>query len=442
VLCGNGYWGQYAAGRHNLDNPRREFNMRRPGDRDNMIVSPKVFPMISALHARPLIAALCLFGVATVAYAQKKPSSQPAVLRTPIGITEVGLLGGAAYRIDVPADWNHSLVVYYHGYTENPAGFHIAAHLDSQTQPMFQRHYAIVQSGYSQAGWALQQAYPETEQLRKYFVHAYGQPRETYVAGRSMGGALVMVTLELNPKPYLGGLDLCGAVGPSYEPYQRRFAWRAAFDYYFPGIMPTLVPSPPSFEETPALREKALAALRANPAAATEMRELTDLHTDNEVARMMVYFTYVISDMQKRAGGNPFDNRNYIYTGTNGAVSASDYALNDGVHRYTADPKAREYLIHHYTPSGRLGRPMLALHTVYDPLIPATTLSLYSHQVEMAGAGQNLVQQYVHRDGHCTFSEEEVGHAFDELVQWTHGSPRPIPGLLRLSTENPRTAAR
>ena len=86
--------------------------------------------------------------------------------------------------------------------------------------------------------------------------------------------------------------------------------------------------------------------------------------------------------------------------------------------------------MHHYSPSGHLTRPMLALHTVYDPLIPATTLSLYEHQVQMMGEGQNLVQKYVHRDGHCTFSSDEVGRAFDELVQWTHGGSRPTPGLL------------
>ena len=360
----------------------------------------------------------------------QKPASAPEVLRTPGGITEVGLIDGATYRIDVPADWNHSLVVYYHGYVQGPTSFRIAEKLSSQTQPLFERHYAVVQSGYSQAGWALQQAYPETESLRKYFTRAYGQPRETYVTGSSMGGALVMVTMELNAKVYKGALDLCGAVGPSFEPFQRRFAWRAAFDHYFPGVMPTLVPVPVNYETSPALQAKVLAALKANPTAAAELRGLTGLHSDAEVAHDMTYFTYVIGDMQRRAGGNPFDNRNYLYTGTNPTDSASDYALNDGVKRYGANPHAVEYLVHHYTPNGRLEKPMLALHTLYDPLIPPTTLALYAHQVEMAGFGQNLVQQYVHRDGHCTFSPEDVGKAFDELVTWTHGGARPAPGLL------------
>ena len=59
---------------------------------------------------RLLTAVLCLLGMAADTHAQK-PSSQPEILRTPAGVTEVGLLDGAEYRIDIPADWNHSLVV-------------------------------------------------------------------------------------------------------------------------------------------------------------------------------------------------------------------------------------------------------------------------------------------------------------------------------------------
>jgi hypothetical protein len=85
----------------------------------------------------------------------------------------------------------------------------------------------------------------------------------------------------------------------------------------------------------------------------------------------------------------------------------------------------------HYTPTGRLTRPMLAVHTMYDPLIPGTTLALYAHEVEAAGFGENLVQQYVHRDGHCAFSRQQVGESFDELLAWINGGKRPAPGLLR-----------
>jgi hypothetical protein len=351
------------------------------------------------------------------------------VLQSPAGLTEVGQLDGAPYRIDIPSGWNHALVVFYHGYATRPVTFHIAQPLTRQQQPFLNRRYAVAQSAYSQTGWALPQAFPETEALRRYFTRKYGQPRASYVVGRSMGGELVSVTLELNPKPYLGGLDLCGSVGPAFESFERRFALRAAFDVYFPGVMPPLIPVPPDFEDTIADRDKVLAALRANPASATLMRNLTGLRSDFDLAHDVPYWTFVVGDMQRRAGGNPFDNRNTIYTGASPTSSAIDVSLNEKVKRYAAVPRARAYLMRHYTPNGHLGRPMLALHTIYDPVVPAATLELYDHQVQAAGASANLVQQIVDREGHCNFTEEEVGDAFDDMVQWAHGGPRPIPGM-------------
>lgn len=365
-----------------------------------------------------------------LAQASPTPTGEPEVLRTASGTTEVGVLGRAEYRIDVPANWNRGLIVFYHGYSESPFRFRLDGSIGAQPDQMFRRGYAVIQSGYSESGWALQAGYADSEVLRKYFVKAYGNPRETYAAGGSMGGALTMITMELNNKVYIAGLDLCGAVGPSYVHLNRRFAIRAAFDYYFPGMMGPLDPVPVTFEESEPLRQRVLAGLRAKPDAALAMRELTLLHSDVEVARVIGYYTYVIGDMQRKAAGNPFDNRNYIYTGT-GVNTATDYALNDGVRRYAPEPRARDYLMAHYWPTGRLTRPMLALHTIYDPLIPATTLSLYASEVAHAGFADNLVQQYVHREGHCTFTPDEVGRAFDELVVWAHTGKAPQAGLLR-----------
>ena len=361
--------------------------------------------------------------------AQKPQDAQ--TLQESGATTEVGVLDGAEYRIDVPADWNGSLVIYYHGYAEHGATFHIAEHLRLGLEALAERHYAIAQSAYSEGGWAVQQAYPETEALRRYFDKKYGHPKEVYAVGGSMGGALVMITLELNPKPYVGGLDLCGAVGPTFVSFDRRFALRAAVAAYFTGVMGPRGPVPADYDDTAAVRERILNALKANPADATLVRDLMGLHTDANVARDISYFTFVIADMQRRAGGNPFDNRNWIYSGTNATVSSSDVELNESVRRYAADRKARDYLVRHYTPTGHLGRPMLAVHTVYDPLIPPTLLTLYNEMVEGAGLGDRLVQQYVPHDGHCAITPEEIGHAFDELVSWTHGGARPLPGLLR-----------
>ena len=391
---------------------------------------------------RGCAAILLLTGLTpALAAGRVRTDPEPEVLHTSAGTTEVGTLDTVPYRIDIPTNWNHALVVFFHGYSEGPYTYRASGPLTEQTQPLFDRGFAVIQSGYSTPGWALAEAYPETEQLRQYFLRRYAEPVngknakkpgniETIVAGGSMGGALVVAALELNPKPYAGGLNLCGSVGPTDLAFQRRFAWRAAFDFYFPGVLPPIDPVPLDFQESRALRHRAEDALHQNPAAATAMRNLTWLHTDHEVADNMVYFTYVIGDIQRRAHGNPFDNRNFLYSGTDPGSSATDNALNDGVRRYTGDPKARDYMIRHYTPTGRLNRPMLALQTTYDPRIPTRTLEVYKEQVQIAGFSDNLVQQYVHRDGHCTFTADEVGHTFDELLNWIHTGKRPTPGIL------------
>lgn len=388
------------------------------------------------LRPRPRFAAalalllLLAGGTRSASRAQSKKPVDPEVIHSAEGTTEVGVLDGAEYRIDIPSGWNGSLVVYYHGYAEHGTSFHITEHLHPDLESLTERHYAVVESAYSEGGWAVQQAYPETEALRHYFDHKYGHPKDTYAVGGSMGGALVMITLELNPKPYTGGLDLCGAVGPTFVSFDRRFAMRAAFDIYFPGVMGPLDPVPADFDDTAVVRERVANALKANPANAVLIRSLMGLHTDANVARDISYFTFVIADMQHRSGGNPFDNRNWIYSGSNPVSSATDISLNETVRRYTGDKQAREYLVHHYTPTGRLGRPMLAVHTVYDPTIPVGLLSLYSEMVESAGATDRFVQKYVPRDGHCAITPEEIGRAFDELVTWTHGGAHPSPGLL------------
>ena len=343
-------------------------------------------------------------------------------------LTQVGSLGGADFRVDIPANWNHSLVVFYHGYALGPTRYKQDAKPGGAISPFLDRGYAVIQSGFSVYGWALPQAFADTELLRKTFVKQHGQPRETYVSGQSMGGALTMMTLERNPEPYNGALNLCGAVLPTNEWAQRRFALVAAFEYYFPGLLPDLAPAPVNFVESDALKATLLQALKANPEKAAIMQRLTALYRDEDVAHLMQYIIYQISDFSRKGGGDPVDNANWIYTGT-GSIE-EDFRLNDGVKRYNADPRARAWMIQNYTATGKLRKPMLAVHTVYDTLIPATSLAEYSQRVSESGSVDYFTQQYVDHVGHCAFSTDEIGRAFDELIGWTHGGPKPKGGKL------------
>jgi hypothetical protein len=239
-----------------------------------------------------------------------------------------------------------------------------------------------------------------------------------------MGGFLTMVLVESFPTAYDGGLALCGPLASaSFLMGRRVFDFRVVFDYFFPGALPSPASVPADYFMTPALNQRTLDLLEANPSKAAEIRSYTGIRTNKDVAGAVVFFTYILKDLQQRGGGNPFDNRGVIYEGT-----SDDNALNDGVTRYAAEPRATDYVRRYYTPSGRLTRPLLAIQTTYDQLIPAWVTNAYSNIAELSGSSHLFVQQYVKRDGHCAILPAEVSRGFEQLRQWKAAGTRPPAG--------------
>lgn len=350
-------------------------------------------------------------------------SSTPAAV--PVR-TETGMMNGASYRIDVPQNWNHGLVLYFHGYEPRPQIYDPKYPPGRVLQEILNRGYAVARSGYAAGGWAIPQAASEAEALRRHFHRKYGAPRETFLMGHSMGGLLTLMSLEENPKDYAGGLALCGVMAPADLMMQRAFANRVAFDAFFPGVLPDVNHIPATFmmNDIPTINA-VQKSLDANPKQAAIVRDLADIHTNHALADVLVFNTFVIEDLRLKSGGNPFDNRNLIYTGTD-----NDPLLNERVRRYAADPNAYRFLASWYSPTGNLRRKLLEVHTIYDPLVPAFNTSWYDEQTRRLGNGANFVQQYVDRDGHCNITAAQTGLAFDELLNWVHNNKRPTPGLL------------
>jgi hypothetical protein len=164
-------------------------------------------------------------------------------------------------------------------------------------------------------------------------------------------------------------------------------------------------------------------ALAGNPEKAAVFRAMFRFKSDKDAAGVVAFGVALASELQERTGGNPFDNRDIVYTG-----SPDDNALNSGVKRYTADAKAAAYLRAFYTPTGRLEKPMLAIHTVYDPLVPAWMPNNYRTLAELNGSSTLFTQQYVKRDGHCTMTPAEIAKGFDELRDWARKGERPTAG--------------
>lgn len=335
---------------------------------------------------------------------------------------ELGEINGAKFRIDMPANWNGGLVMYCHGYNPKPVAY------DEKENPLLNvfldQGYAVAQSGYASGGWAIQEGAVDTENLRRYFVKKYGKPKETYVTGHSMGGFLTMTLMELYPGIYDAGMPMCGPLAPTVNFMARgAFDAKVLFDYYFPGALPGPIGIPADFQNTPDLAKKIEAVLDSSPEKSAVLRRQNGTKSNKDLAGVLTFLTYLLKEMQERAGGNPFDNRNIIYSNTD-----DDNKVNAGVKRYAADAKATEYLRNFYTPTGRINRPMLAIHTSYDPLVPVSVPNIYQSLVDSSGTSSLFVQQYVKHDGHCRITPEETKRGFSELREWKSSGVRPKAG--------------
>ena len=338
---------------------------------------------------------------------------------------EVGAINNAAFRIDVPENWNGGLVVYCHGYNPQAMKFN-----DQKLNPVLQvfadQGYAVAQSGYAAGGWAVEQAITDTESLRRYFIEKYGKPKETFITGHSMGGFLTMMLMETHPTAYDAAMPMCGPLAATdYFMARGAFDSYVLFNYYFPGVLPEPTKIPKDMVNDRALQTKIEAALDAAPEKAAALRKFRDsnLKSNRDLASTTAFIAYMLKELTERAGGNPFDNRYVIYNGT-----LDDNKTNSEIARYSADPKATAYMRSFYTPTGRIQNPMLAIHTSYDPLVPVWIPNTYNSTIEQAGASNLYVQQFVKHDGHCAITPEETARGFSELREWKSRGTRPPGG--------------
>jgi len=338
--------------------------------------------------------------------------------------TEIGEINGAKFRVDIPENWNGGLVMYCHGYSP-VAGTFKEGKLPAVLAVFTEQGYAVAQSGYAAGGWAIQEAVEDTEALRRYFTNKYGKPKETFVTGHSMGGFLTMIFMERFAPSYDAGLALCGPLAPTtYFMERGAFDARVVFDYYFPGALPPPDKIPADYKNSQEAAKQLQAVMDSQPEKAAALLRYSGAHNTKDLAGTLTFITFMLLDLQQRSGGNPFDNRNNIYE------TAEDYnALNDGVKRYAADPRAAEYVRNWYTPTGKLTRPMLAIHTSYDPLVPVRIPARYPELVEQSGSQSMFVQQYVKHDGHCAILPNEVAAGFTELREWKDKGLKPHAGL-------------
>jgi pimeloyl-ACP methyl ester carboxylesterase len=345
-----------------------------------------------------------------------------------------GRLGNALYEIEVPTNWNGDVVLYAHGFNGSEPFLIVSP-------PPLRQHFvdggfAWAASSFSANGYDPQAGVDDTLALLDYFRQNVGAPQRAYIYGSSMGGHVVVSSLEQHPDAFAGAFSECGVVA-GVEEMDYLVGYEALGQY-----MAGLELLPPSNIETykTAVMEQLIPAL-GNPsnrrltakgrAFENVLENLTGgprpFRHEGFLDRFSGDFTVTFDDLaQQTLAARAATNANVTYH-IGAGFGLSDSELNSGVYRLTADPSARNATSHPaFAPlTGKLTVPLLTLHTTGDGFVPFSMEQDYRRAVDAAGNGSLLVQRAIRRPDHCQFTEAEREQAWDDLVQWVEGGTKP-----------------
>jgi uncharacterized repeat protein (TIGR01451 family) len=361
-------------------------------------------------------------------------SDDPSAALSTQGVCEDGdQASGAKYRICMPAltPWNGDLVVYAHGYVayNEPVAIpedQLVVGDVSLPDVVNAFGYAFATTSYYTNGLAVRAAIPDLVDLVDVFVSTQPvTPTRVYLTGASEGGLITALALEEHPEVFDGGLAACGPLGGLQPQAGYLGDYRVAFDYYFPDLMPgPPITIPQSLIDgwephyaaviepvisSPTSAYSLTQLLNVTGAAYEPVDPLTMLTTTHGA---LWYNVFATNDAKAKLGGQPFDNSDRVYTG-----SDDDDRLNDAVQRFVADQVALDEMEAHYLPTGQLSVPMVTIHTTLDEIVPCWHEALYHDRAVASQAWPWLDSITIPRYGHCNFLPSEVVQAFLLLVE-------------------------
>ena len=360
-----------------------------------------------------------------------------------------GVLGGAQYHVEVPANWNGKLVMYAHGYAGE-------TNLLSVNDPSIRRYliqngYAWAASSYSKNFYDVRVGVEDTNALALEFnkiAKANGRelaaPSKLYITGHSMGGHITAAAIEdeafatANHKvKYNGAVPMCGVVGDT-----------ELFDY-FAGAQVTAqalaglpkYPTPNWSDISAQVTSTLFTTFPSVPTAtgakfASVVKNLTGgerpmfglgLAAGGSFAAVWGVFGSdgTVNGILNRS---TLDTNRFTYT-IDGDVPGST-ALNSSVLKLTAAADANRLRTDglRWIPkaNGEFKIPVVTLHTLGDLYVPFSMEQIYNKRVAAKGNSTWLVQRAVRGISHCDFTIAEQVEAFDAMIKWERDGVKPV----------------
>ncbi len=359
-----------------------------------------------------------------------------------------GVLGGAGYRVEVPANWNGALVMYAHGYAGEGNTLNI-------TNPAIRRYliqngYAWAASSYTKNYYDVRAGVEDTNALALEFnriaaanARPLATPRRTYITGHSMGGHITAAAIESealrtarNKVRYHGAVPMCGVMGDT-----------ELFNY-FSGAQVTAqalagVPQNPFTEWANVSAQVTSTLFTTFPSVPTAtgakfMSVVENLTGgDRPLFDLGVAYGGSFSPVWGVFGRDGTVNGilNKDVTDTTGLTytiagdPAGSAALNASAQKVMPAPDAnrlrRDGLRWIPKANGEISIPVVSLHTLGDLYVPFSMQQIYRKRVEAKTNGSRLVQRAIRGISHCDFTVAEQVEAFQAMVLWEQNGTKP-----------------
>jgi len=372
---------------------------------------------------------------------------------------------GAAYRIEVPAGWNGTLVMFAHGF--RGTGNVVWVDEPQLRQYFVDNGFAWAASSYARNGYDPGDGVVDTHDLLQQFPSITGlsaqQVKQVIMTGLSMGGEITTAEIEAYKGDFAGAMPYCGVL-----------AGNDLFNYYLGANVTAAGLTGTTIKYPAGLVNGQNYAVGYDSAVRSELPALgITSGTGGFITNLTATGTLWADTVEQLSGGTrpgfssaldywnsfgfaPLTNIPFLfglYPGLNGgtlgfadgSVAGNEatfyrFADNAGVMRQQEIALNNEVLRVPVTATtsadtltsaelpiihGDPGIPVLSIHGIGDLFVPFSMDQRYDQMMTANGEGNLFVGRAIREVTHCGYQTSELSAGFAALVNWIDTGKRP-----------------
>jgi pimeloyl-ACP methyl ester carboxylesterase len=373
---------------------------------------------------------------------------------------------GGAYRIEVPPNWNGTLVMFAHGYRGTGNVVWVD---DPQLRQYFvDNGFAWAASSYAMNGYDPGDGVVDTHDLLEAFPSVTGlHARQVIMSGLSMGGEITTAEIEAYKGQFAGAMPYCGVLAGNnlFNYYLGANVTAAALTgttISYPTTLAAGEAYAPTYQSTV---QSELPALGITPNPATGGQTFTNNFT--KTGSLWADTVEQLSggdrpgfqsaiDYWDSFGFAPLTQIPFLfglYPGTNGGTlgfangsvagnehtfyTFSDNPLYDLQQEIAMNRAALRVPVTATSSADSLspaelpaihgdpGIPVLSIHGIGDLFVPLSMDQQYDEMMIAHGQGNLFVDRAIREVTHCGYTTNELSAGFSALLSWIHTGVRP-----------------